>query len=321
MSAQPRPRRRPVVRNTRTGSDSLRNTLPGVALVLASVLPSALAPPPSGQPTTVERTEPAAPTRRADTRRASTAFNPTCELPFDDIKTEGLAVDSVCSEDGNAGDDEGKRLEINAKNNFCADGDPVPISYDDFKSLQAASDNVGGLKKTLKTTREPLLNILSSPGRPAIGEGSVVQFVAFVLDAHHSNVGKGKGELVNCKLPDREDNDIHIELVIDPSDDDPCNSVTTEMSPHFRPEAWEELVDLKIERPVRITGPLFFDGSHQPCRDGKRPNPKRISVWEIHPTYQFEVCKNKTLVACDVRNHSQWIPLDQWQSMDEVVEP
>jgi hypothetical protein len=80
-------------------------------------------------------------------------------------------------------------------------------------------------------------------------------------------------------------------------------------------------VDLKIERPVRITGPLFFDSSHQPCRDGKRPNPKRISVWEIHPIYQFEVCKNKALTACDVGNDSQWIPLDQWQSADDETEP
>jgi hypothetical protein len=298
----------------------MRNSLSGIALVLASVLPAALNPSTGGVPP-VATSPSVVSSRSATVHKGALAFKPGCELPFDNIKTEGLTIDAVCSEDGNAGTDTGKRLESNAKNNFCVDGDPIPISYDDFKNLQAASDNIGGLKTKLDTTRDPLFNILSAPGRPQIGEGSLVQFVGFVLDAHFSNVGKGKGELVNCKLPDEADNDIHIELMMDPADDDPCNGVTAEMSPHFRPETWDELVNLKIERPVRITGPLFFDSSHQPCRNGKRPNPKRISVWEIHPIYQFEVCKDKTLTACDVRNASQWIPLDQWHSVDDETEP
>lgn len=322
MSTEPKRRRRPVARPRprRVRNDSMRSTLPGIALVVASVLPSALSPPTSGQPPISGDQPRAAPTRRAPARRAALAFSPDCALPFDDIKTEGLTIDSICTEDGNAGDDTGKRLESEAKNNFCVDGEPTPISYEDFKQLQAASDKVAGLKNVLKTSRDPLAEIFSSGGRPALGEGSLVQFVGFVLDAHHSNVGRGKGELVNCKLPDKEDNDIHIELMMDPADDDPCNGVTAEMSPHFRPEAWNELVDLKLERPVRITGPLFFDSSHQPCRDGKRPNPKRISVWEIHPVYQFEVCKSKNLASCSAENDSLWIPLDQWQSTDEDEE-
>jgi len=150
-----------------------------------------------------------------------------------------------------------------------------------------------------------------------------VQFVGFLFDAHHSNVGKGKGELVNCKLPAREDNDIHIELMKDGTEKDPCNGVTAEMSPHFRPEAWNELVGLEIDRPVRITGPLFFDSSHHPCHDGKRPSPNRISVWEIHPVYQFEVCKikEKSVSACDVKDDSLWIPLDKWHSTEDEEEP
>src|SRR4029077_1606963 len=110
---------------------------------------------------------------------------------------------------------------------------------------------------------------------------------------------------------------IHIELVKDADEDDDCKSVTAEMSPHFRPDAWEGLVNLSITRPVRITGPLFFDSAHQPCRGDKRPSPNRISVWEIHPVYQFEVCKNKSLSACSVSDASVWIPLDEWHSHAE----
>jgi len=47
-----------------------------------------------------------------------------------------------------------------------------------------------------------------------LGEGTLVRFVTFILDAHYSNVGKKKppkkpGELVNCNNPDKESNDIH----------------------------------------------------------------------------------------------------------------
>jgi hypothetical protein len=252
-------------------------------------------------------------------------FKPGCELPFADIKTEGLEVDAKCTKDGIANNTE-QRLEFNAKNNFCAGGAPRPITYDDLKNLQVAADNVEGLRDSLETSRKELLGIFTPAGQAKLGEGTLVQFVAFVKDAHHSNVGKGKGEKVNCKLPTKEDNDIHIELMDDPAEDDPCKSVTAEMSPHFRPEAWNELVRLKLDRPVRITGPLFFDNSHQPCRGDKRPNPKRISVWEVHPVYQFEICRDqkaKTLPspACDVKTDSQWIPLDQWLSEDKEVEP
>jgi len=260
---------------------------------------------------------------RKSTSKSAIAFQPDCALPFDDIKTEDLTVDEICSKDGNAGDDVAKRLESNAKNDFCVEGEPVRISYDDFTSLQAAADNIGGLKTALKTSRDRLADIVTRGDGNKIGEGRLVQFVAFLFEAHHSNVGKGKGELVNCKLPTREDNDIHIELMKDGVESDPCNSVTAQMSPHFRPEAWNELVNLKIDRPVRLTGPLFFDGSHHPCHDDKRPSPNRISVWEIHPVYQFEVCKinEKTVSKCDVKNDSLWIPLDKWNSTEDEEEP
>jgi hypothetical protein len=257
------------------------------------------------------------------TTSAPVVFNSKCEMPFDDIKTDGLEVDAKCTIDGNAGDDKAKRLENNAKNNFCVAGTATPIIYDDFKGLQEAADKVTGLRTTLKTNRAGLKDIFAPSGRPKLGEGTLVQFVAFVLDAHPSNVGKGKGENVNCKLPTRQDNDIHIELTMDPKNTDECSGVTAEMSPHFRPESWADVGTLNgADRPVRITGPLFFDDSHHPCHDGTGQPPLRISIWEIHPVYQFEVCTvkektvEKTLAACDIKKDSVWMPLDQWLSSE-----
>lgn len=257
----------------------------------------------------------AAPSARA---AGAVLFKPGCKLPFDTIKSTGLEIDAQCTPDGNGGDDTAKVLENHAKNNFCVTGKPVAITEDDFKGLQKTADD-NGLKKGLKTSRDSLVNIFDSSGGTKIGEGTLVQFVSFLLKASNSNVGAGKGENVNCKLTEKDENDIHIELTMDRSDDDPCNGVTAEMSPHFRPEEWGRLVGLeKFDRPIRITGPLFFDDSHAPCHDNVRPNPKRASVWEIHPVYQLEVCKAKTkdLKACDVKDNSVWVPLDQWLSSE-----
>ena len=197
------------------------------------------------------------------------AFQPDCRLPFDSIKTPDLDVDASCTLDGNAGTDTAKRLENNAKNNFCVKGEPTPITYDDLKGLQQAADNIDGLKGDERQA-EIVSSTYSRP--PATGSWARVLWcslcrLSWMLTL--SNVGKGKGENVNCKLPTKDDNDIHIELTKSLADDDPCNSVTAEMSPHFRPEIWSELVPLKkFATPVRITEPLFFDDSHQPCRDG-----------------------------------------------------
>jgi len=54
---------------------------------------------------------------------------------------------------------------------------------------------------------------------------------------------------------------------------------------------------------------LYFDSSHFPCSNGQgsgEGNPKRVSLWEIHPIYKFEVCTGN----CD--GAGTWLPLDEW---------
>jgi hypothetical protein len=97
-----------------------------------------------------------------------------------------------------------------------------------------------------------------------------------------------------------------------------CDSITAEMSPHFRPEDWDSGVLKSLGRPVRLTGHLFFDGSHKPCRPGKAASPKRASVWEIHPVYQVDVCKNTSLSGCPFGDESKWTPLHDFMTQDEA---
>jgi hypothetical protein len=73
----------------------------------------------------------------------------------------------------------------------------------------------------------------------------------------------------------------------------------------------------RLGRPVRLTGQLFFDGSHGPCRPGRPASPKRASVWEVHPIYRVDVCRNTTVSGCPVHDESKWIPLNEFETQDE----
>jgi hypothetical protein len=90
-------------------------------------------------------------------------------------------------------------------------------------------------------------------------------------------------------------------------EDDRCERLNAEITPHFRPDKWLKMVDLNISpRPLRITGQLFFDASHQPCRPDKRNNPNRFTSWEI-AVYDI-VCKFRAL-RCPLNSTSTttWI--------------
>jgi hypothetical protein len=240
------------------------------------------------------------PAQNAEFSRSDVVFNPGCGMPF---KSDPIPdIDNQCSIDG-AGKTEEKIVESRAKNDFCAEtSDPIAIDYQTFVDLQKGTSFRGS------ADRSPLASILSRNG-VTIGEGKFVEYAGFVLHAQYSN--RSKGEAVNCNIPGEDTNDIHIQMVADPSDDDACDSVTAEMSPHFRPDAWtpDKLNSLQ-DHLIRIRGPLFFDGSHTPCHDGKRPNPQRISVWEIHPVYSVDVCKEKGIKCQD------FVSLDEWNGVE-----
>jgi len=145
----------------------------------------------------------------------------------------------------------------------------------------------------------------------------VVQYVAFISHPRNSNVKKG--ESVNCKERGADANDIHMDLLRRPNEGElACRSITAEISPHFRPSFWEvPKLRLLRQRPVRMTGQLFFDGSHKPCKhDQDTINPKRASVWEIHPVYAIDVCLHDTLQACTVKGQ-HWTPLDKWLNKEQ----
>ena len=155
-----------------------------------------------------------------------------------------------------------------------------------------------------------------------VGEGSLVQVIGFIIEAHYSDVRSG--DSVNCDIPGEPTNDIHIALghTLDAPE---CTSITAEIIPHFRPHAWTGLAALhrpdvltlrqqaRLDRPVRLTGQLMFDASHQPCTSGvpAANAPARMSAWEVHPVYRIDVCGETSLEAC-AASAAAWTPLNQW---------
>jgi hypothetical protein len=147
-----------------------------------------------------------------------------------------------------------------------------------------------------------------------------VRIAARVLKADHSNF-KRNGESVNCNHKTRPWNDVHIALVKSASTDE-CSSITAQISPHFRPDDWAPIALKDLDRPVRITGQLFFDSAHTPCHNGVKPRPRRQSVWEVHPVYRIEVCSTSTsLSTCKANDDSKWKDLHVWLEEHEEETP
>lgn len=220
-------------------------------------------------------------------------FTPVCTLPFNGVRNP--ASDDHCGIQGGSSDP-AKQAESTAKNNFCAStASPQTVTYQDLINLQAQSTNV---PKNLPDRKEV----------ENMGEGNYVSYVAVIKEAHYSDVTSG--EAVNCNLTGNAPNDIHIVLMSDPNDTDECHSTTAEMSPHYRPVNWTPEKLNALGKPVRIRGQLFYDNSHVPCSGNSRPNPKRASLWEIHPVYSLDVCQLSDLNACrNSTNSGDWVPL------------
>ena len=264
------------------------------------------------------------------------SFAPSCTLPFDAIKAQ-QTIDGTCPVGGHSALIQGSQphiLQNLAKNNFCVTGDPTPISFDAFVALQTAVNGMSGLTwgsgHQMPADRSVLRNLkISDGGRSlTVGEGSKVSFAGYVMAFEFADTHSG--EDVNCNLSGDENNDIHLTLRTVPglipkrpagTTDPRCNSVSAEVSPHFRPASWNKLASassntLFAKNPLRVTGALTFDAEHKPCSNGKPApgSPVRISVWEIHPVYAVDVCKFTTLARCKVTDESAWTPFDRYQA-------
>lgn len=255
--------------------------------------------------------------------QAQGAFSDRCggaPLPFASIEVRH-PIDGSCGINGAAGASGGSRLQNAVKNNFCAGAGgtkPQTITVQALVDLQKQTKVPSGHGNE-PASRAPLT---------ALGEGRLVRIKAFLYEAHHADLGSG--ESVNCNGANAPENDVHIALVEQASSQE-CESVTAEISPHFRPDTWSVIgddetyspgsrmytpnpaIEAKLKgHPFRITGQLFFDASHKVCPCGAKCSgePVRASLWEIHPVYAIEVCAAGT--PCDESRDADWVAFDKW---------
>jgi hypothetical protein len=261
------------------------------------------------------------------------AFPQSCN-PFGSQATVH-PIDSLCGVSGDADTTAGQAQDA-VKNNLCATGSAHVLTITMLKTLQQAVDGTG-LKYGNPHGNPPLPGppeqrppFFQMPEPEGFREGDLVSFVGYIVDTK-----EGDPETVNCHCNGQEFNDVHVTLAdhalhlksipagsspatrkrIEASNDSKlCTAAyTAEVVPHRRPDSMQKtgLDKLKDKKIVKITGQLFFDASHLPCQDGKRgqADPARLTSWEIHPVYEIQICKNKTLANCRIDQSSDWLGL------------
>ena len=70
---------------------------------------------------------------------------------------------------------------------------------------------------------------------------------------------------------------------------------------------------------MRVRGQLFYDNEHVVNDEPDHPvggQPKRFSLWEVHPITEFMICKIPKK-ACDPSDAAIWQHLEDADDLDE----
>ena len=111
-------------------------------------------------------------------------------------------------------------------------------------------------------------------------------------------VKNGGAETCNCKDPNVKDT--HIEILLDPMQNEKMYRVVAEITPRMRKLMlakgidWstKTLRDKILGRWVKFEGWLFFDEEHANAAENTAPGRERnwrATAWEIHPITNMEV--------------------------------
>jgi hypothetical protein len=209
--------------------------------------------------------------------------------------------------------DEGLRNA--AKRHLPAGTTPHLLSFADFAALQRDTDLKTGIdsskhKAPLTPTRLLLQHLQTTDAM--VSEGDFVSLVAFVRDAQDE-----EPESVNCAGTDGKD--IHISLGPTAQATE-FASIVAEMIPQLpRPKGWDAAtLHRLVGHFVLIEGGITYDDQHMVNGDASHPvggQPKRMSLWELHPITKFFVCDTTT---CAPGSTSGWITLTEWATAHPV---
>jgi hypothetical protein len=241
-----------------------------------------------------------APSIRTATASASHAKAKGCALSLTD-----------CPEAGCADPDTPDGLTNTLKRHVPTGTNAHLMTVADFASIQAqAEKRVGTKKASLTAAQHAKLKSLSVHGG-SVSDGDLVMVVGYIVGDPHPNTG----ESVNCGLKNASNNDIHITVAQEAGSDE-MDGFVVEMIPQDRLDSWnrEALQGIEAARKeVLVTGQLFYDSKHHVNDDPDNPvqgDPKRMSLWEVHPITAFAVCT--AAKTCDAKNASEWTQLESY---------
>jgi hypothetical protein len=213
---------------------------------------------------------------------AAAASSAPCATTFGDCHPEGC------------GAPETPQASLNStKRRLPSETNARTLSFADLKSLQQAANNLVGQHNELtQAERDTLVNLSTSGG--SVREGRLVKVRGFLAQGlePHANTS---GESVNCRFSGNDRNDFHIS-VVENSGEDEFKGIVVEMIPQDRDTNWT-LTKLKNIRQqgkrILVIGALFYDNIHIVNNDPNHSiggQPKRTSLWEVHPITKFFVC-------------------------------
>jgi len=185
------------------------------------------------------------------------------------------------------------------------------ITFEQLRRLEERAEQLLPKHKDLDD-RKPLESVFGG-----FGEGTVVRLVGYVAPDHGKKYGgahAGGIESVNCRLEREEQRDVHVPL-LPRADAEECEGVVVEPIPQSLAQhpSWTSAGFRKLAKAgklVMIVGPLFWDNEHlvnEDCKHLKSGQPKRMSLWEIHPVTEVWVCDDD---ACSPSKKTGWTRVD-----------
>ena len=198
------------------------------------------------------------------------------------------------------------------KRNRPPTGSAVTLTFDDFRTLQkkfnALHLPVGPGTELSADDRSRLAQGFDLGHGVKVGEGRLVQLVGYI--SPDRDLRASGGESVNCRLPGAESNDIHVPMVEQPEGSE-YESIVVEPIPQDRPNAWSLAMFKKAQADgvlLMIRGQLLMDNQHlvhTDPDDGLDRQPKRFTLWEIHPITQIFQC-TRADNKCVASDMSTW---------------
>jgi hypothetical protein len=193
---------------------------------------------------------------------------------------------------------------------------PIRLTFTDLASIQNQTDLLFDQSqgREFDASERALLQGLTA-NNGAVGEGVLVRLTGFLSSGNNNPHPNSSGESVNCNLKTSANNDFHISVASNASKDE-FDGIVIEMIPQDRPATWTVARLKKVKnqkRKIWIEGGLFYDNIHvvnsEPGTGSTQP--KRFSLWEIHPITKFLVC-TRSNNSCSNTDASQWVKLEDF---------